>query len=79
MDVDQSKCRPETCTCYNCNENGHLSQHCPKPWKQQICLAKSTKVDLKGLVAEAVVAAMDAQEVAKKAEESKEGFYVSQW
>ena len=24
MDIDQNKCKLETCTCYNCNEKGHL-------------------------------------------------------
>ena len=30
MDIDQSKCNQETHTCYNCDEKGHLSHHCPK-------------------------------------------------
>jgi len=25
MDIDQNKHRLETCSCYNCNEKGHLS------------------------------------------------------
>ena len=37
-------------------------------------LVKLTEADLKSLVAEAVVAVMDTQEVKKKAEEPKEGF-----
>ena len=74
MDIDQNKHRPETCSCYNCNEKGHLSQHCPKPWKQQVQSVESTKINLKSLVAEAAAAAMDAQVVKKKAEEPKEGF-----
>ena len=74
MDIDQSKHRPETCTCYNYNKKGHLSQHCPKLQKQQNRSAESTEVKLKGLVTEAEVAVLDAQEVAKKAEEPKECF-----
>ena len=74
MDIDQNKHRPETHSCYNCNKKGHLSQHCLKPQKQWVWLVESTKVDLKSLVAKAVVATMDAREVKKKAEEPKEGF-----
>ena len=74
MDIDQNKCRLETCSCYNCNENGHLSQHYLKPQKQHIQLTKSTETNLKILVTEAVVAVMDAQEVKKKTEELKKGF-----
>ena len=74
MDIDQNKHRPETCSWYNCNEKGHLSWHCQKPQKQWVQLVKTTEVNLKSLVAEAVVAAMDAWEVKKKAEESKEDF-----
>jgi len=59
MDINQSKGKQETHTCYNCDEKGHLSRHCPKPWKQQIHLAKPNKVNIKGLVAEVVAAAMD--------------------
>src|SRR5882724_8341790 len=60
MDIDQSKCNQETHTCYNCDEKGHLSQHCPKPQKQQVWSVKLTETDLKSLVAKAVEAAMDA-------------------
>ena len=74
MDIDQNKHKPETHSCYNCNEKGHISRHCPKPWKQQIRSTKLTKLDLKSLVAEAVVAAMDAREIEEKAKEPKEGF-----
>src|SRR5882724_7790577 len=74
MDIDKNKHRSETCSCYNCNENGHISRHCPKPRKQQIQSTESTKLDLKSLVAKAVVAAVDAREIGKKAEEPKEGF-----
>src|SRR5467141_4867908 len=65
MDIDQSRPRPETRTCYNCGEPGHLSHTCTKPRKQKIWSATSAKTDLKSLVAEAVAMAMDAREVAK--------------
>ena len=74
MDIDQSKCKQETCTCYNCDEKGHLSHHCLKPWKQWIRSAESNEVNIKGLVAEAVTAVMDARDAAKKVEGAKEGF-----
>ena len=74
MDIDQNKGRSETRSCYNFNEKGHISRHCPKPRKQQIRSTKSTELNLKSLVAEAVAAAMDAREIGKKAEEPKEGF-----
>jgi len=54
MDIDQNKHRSETRSCYNCNEKGHISRHCPKPQKQQIWSIESTDLDLKSLVAEAV-------------------------
>src|SRR5882724_648893 len=72
MDINQSRPRPETCTCYNCGEPGHLSCTCTKPWKQRIQSTVSAKMDLKSLVAEAVAAAKDAREVTKKAEQAKE-------
>src|SRR5882672_8064978 len=72
MDIDQSQPRPETCTCYNCGEPSHLSHTCTKPWKQNIWLATSAETDLKSLMAEAIAAAMDVREVAKKAEQAKE-------
>ena len=74
MDIDQSKRKQETRTCYNCEEKGHLSCHCPKPRKQWICLAEPNEVDIKGLVAKVVTAAMDAQDAANKVEGPKEGF-----
>jgi len=74
MDIDQNKHRPETHSCYNCNEKGHLSQQCLKPQKQQVWSVELSETDLKSLVAKAVAAAMDAREVKKKAEEPKEGF-----
>ena len=74
MDIDQNKGRSETRSCYNCNEKGHILRQCLKPWKQQIRSTKSTELDLKSLVAEAVAAAMDAREIRKKAKEPKEGF-----
>jgi len=73
-DIDQSKCKQETCTCYNCDEKGHLSCHCPKPQKQWIHLAKPNKVNIKCHVAKAVAAVMDAQDAAEKVEGPKEGF-----
>jgi len=60
MEIDQSKHKQETHTCYNCDEKGHLSHHCLKPQKQWIHLAEPNEVDIKGLVAEAVAAVMDA-------------------
>jgi len=75
MDINQGKCKQGTCTCYNCDEKGHLLHHCPKPWKQWICSAKPNEVNIKGLVAEVVTAVMDAQDAAKKMEGPKEGFY----
>src|SRR5882724_1354130 len=74
MDIDQSKCKQETCTCYNCDEKGHLSHHGLKPQKQQIHSAKLNEVDIKGLVAEVVAAVMDARDAAKKVEGPKKGF-----
>ena len=43
-----------------------------KPGKKNIWLATLAETDIKSLVAEAVAAAMDAREVAKKAEQAKE-------
>src|SRR5882724_13121427 len=74
MDIDQNKCRSETRSCYNCNEKGHILRHCLKPQKQQIWLTELTELNLKSLVAKAVVVVMDALEVKKKAEELKESF-----
>src|SRR5882724_5253216 len=59
MDIDQSKRKQETHTCYNCGEKGHLSHHCLKPQKQWIRLAEPNDINIKGLVAEAVTAVMD--------------------
>src|SRR5882724_8160734 len=74
MDIDQSKRKQETHTCYNCEEKGHLSHHFPKPWKQCIRLAEPNKVKIKGLIVEAVTAAMDARDTVKKAEGPKRVF-----
>ena len=73
MDIDQNKGRSETRSCYDCNEKGHISRHCPKPQKQQIWSTELTELNLKSLVAEAV-AAVDARETGKKAEEPKRVF-----
>ena len=35
MDIDASK-TPDTRTCYNCGEKGHLHYNCPKPKKQSV-------------------------------------------
>src|SRR5882672_4253897 len=72
MDIDQSQPRPEMCTCYNCGKPSHLSCTCTKPQKQKIQSATSAETDLKSLVAEAIAAAMDTREVAKKAKQAKE-------
>jgi len=69
MDIDQSQPRPDTFTCYNCSEKGHLLCHCLKPQKQQIQSTALAKVDLKSLVAKAVAMALDTQEVMKKSQE----------
>src|SRR5882724_9723801 len=66
MDIDQRKCKQEPCTCYNCEEKGHLSHHCPKPRKQWICSAEPNEIDIKGLLVEAVAAVMDARDAVKK-------------
>ena len=49
-----------------------------KPQQQWIQSTTLTEVDLKGLVAEMVAAALDAQEVEKKAEKAKEYFQAGQ-
>src|SRR5882724_1909384 len=72
MDINQSQTRPETHTCYNCGEPGHLSHTCTKPRKQRIWLTVLAEMDLKSLVAEAMVVAMDARQVTKKAKQAKE-------
>src|SRR5882724_7505676 len=72
MDIDQSQPRPETHTCYNCGESGHLSCTCMKPQKQRIRSTVSAETNLKSIVAEDVVVAMDAREVTKKTEQAKE-------
>jgi len=74
MDIDQSKHKQETRTCYNCEEKGHLLCHCPKPQKQWIHSAEPNEVDIKGLIVEVVAEAMDARDAVKKAEGPKEGF-----
>ena len=74
MDIDQSKPQPETHTCYNCGEKGHILQHCLKPWKQQIQSTTLSKVNIKGLVAKAVAVVLNAQDTAKKVEKYKEDF-----
>src|SRR5882724_12105060 len=71
MDINQSQPRPKTCTCYNCSDEGHLSCVCLKLWKQRIQSAKSAEGDIKSIIAKAVAAAMDARELANKAEEAK--------
>ena len=72
MDINQSRPRPEMCTCYNCSEPGHLSHACTKPQKQRIWLTTSAEMDIKSLVAEAMTVAMDVREVSKKAKQAKE-------
>src|SRR5882724_4285655 len=72
MDIDQSRPRPETRTCYNCGEPGHLLHTCTKPWKQRIRSTVSAETDLKSLVAKAMAAVMDAREVTKRAKQAKE-------
>src|SRR5882672_6936499 len=78
MDINQSQPRPEMHTCYNCSKPGHLSCACTKPLKQRIQSTTSAEM-------EAVAAAMDVREVAKKAEQAKESeklednFQAGQW
>jgi len=43
-----------------------------KPWKQRIWSTILAERDIKSLVAEAIAAAMDVREVAKKAKQAKE-------
>jgi len=71
MDIDQNQPRPAICICYNCGDKGHLAHTCLKPQKQRIWLTKATKVDLKSIIAEAVTAAMDVRDMAKKTEQAK--------
>ena len=85
MDIYQSWCRPEMCTCYNCGDKGHLSCVCQKPQKQRIWLANLAEGDIKSIVAEDVAAAMDTRELANKSEQAKDSekakqdFQASQW
>ena len=71
MDINQSKHKQETRTCYNCEEKGHLWHHCLKPWKQQIGLAEPNEIDIKGLVVEAVTAVMDTRDTARRWKDPK--------
>jgi len=71
MDINQSRPRLETHTCYNCGDKGHLSCVCLKPQKQIIQLTESAETDIRSLMAEAVMAAMDMREIAKKAKKAK--------
>ena len=49
------------------------TSHMPaQNWKQWIQSTALAKVDLKSMIAKAVTAAMDASDVAKKAEQAKE-------
>ena len=70
MDIDQSRSRPKTCTCYNCGDKGHLSHVCLKLWKQRIQSTELAETDIKNLMAEAVAAVMDARDIAKKAKKA---------
>jgi len=72
MDIDQNCSRPDTCICYNCGDKGHLSHTCLKLQKQQIRSTALAKVDLKRIIAKAVMAAMDVRDVANKAKQAKE-------
>jgi len=73
MDISQNRPQMEMCMCYNCSEQGHILPHCLKPWKQWIQSTTSAEVDIKGLVAKLVAAAL-AQDIAKKAEKAKGDF-----
>jgi len=72
MKINQSQHRPEMHTCYNCGDKGHCSHIFPKPQKQRIHSANSAKGDIKGIVAKAVAAVMDARELAKKDKKAKD-------
>ena len=70
MDIDQSRPRLKMCTCYNCSDKHHLSHICSKAQKQRIWSTESAEMDIKSLMAEAVMAVMDARDVAKKAKKA---------
>jgi len=63
MDIDPELTQPETCTCYNCGEPGHLFAYLHETSEAEIRQPFRQKTDLKSAVDEAVVAAMDAREL----------------
>jgi len=73
MDISQNRPWTEPHTSYNCSEKGHILPHCLRLQKKQFRLT-ATKVNVKGLVAKVVAVALDAQDIAKKAEKVKKDF-----
>jgi Retrotransposon gag protein/Zinc knuckle len=60
MDIDSSRRRTETRTCYNCNKRGHISTHCPEPRKERV-RANYSEANLAEMISKSVTAALDAQ------------------
>ena len=74
MDVDLQKSQPETRKCYNYQKIGHLAHNCLEPHSQR-AWNDISEVDISDLVAKAVNATFDAQEIKGKAkEEAKADF-----